>query len=320
MNTYEVSCYCNPVVNMKPDRTLQSVGEYTVGWVAALPLELAAAIAMLDEKHDAPRDLIQAISDKNIYSWGRIGDHKVVLTSLPAGVYGTVSAAVTAQQLLSTFPQIRVGLLVGIGAAIPSASGSLDIRLGDVVVSQPDRQSGGVVQYDLEKVEDGGRFTRKGTLNMPPEALLKALSRLQAHHESNPSRIVEFTEGMLERNPFMAQSKPGRPSYQYQGAEYDRLFEATYTHPSRSDSCTNCEWEKEVTRAKRETTEPAIFYGTIASGNLLVRDVATREAIAQIAGDNCICIEMEAAGLMNNFPCLVIRGICDYADSHKNDR
>ncbi|CAG7935662.1 unnamed protein product [Penicillium nalgiovense] len=27
---------------------------------------------------------------------------------------------------------------------------------------------------------------------------------------------------------------------------------------------------------------------------------------------------MEAAGLMNDFPCLVIRGICDYADSHKN--
>jgi nucleoside phosphorylase len=31
-----------------------------------------------------------------------------------------------------------------------------------------------------------------------------------------------------------------------------------------------------------------------------------------------LCFEMEAAGLMNSFPCLVIRGICDYADSHKN--
>lgn len=30
------------------------------------------------------------------------------------------------------------------------------------------------------------------------------------------------------------------------------------------------------------------------------------------------CVEMQAAGLMNDFPCLVIRGICDYADSHKN--
>ena len=35
-------------------------------------------------------------------------------------------------------------------------------------------------------------------------------------------------------------------------------------------------------------------------------------------GGNVLCVEMEAAGLMNNFPCVVIRGICDYADSHKN--
>jgi hypothetical protein len=29
---------------------------------------------------------------------------------------------------------------------------------------------------------------------------------------------------------------------------------------------------------------------------------------------------MEAAGLMDSFPCLVIRGICNYADSRKNKR
>lgn len=31
-----------------------------------------------------------------------------------------------------------------------------------------------------------------------------------------------------------------------------------------------------------------------------------------------LCFEMEAAGLMNSFLCLIIRGICDYADSYKN--
>jgi nucleoside phosphorylase len=31
-----------------------------------------------------------------------------------------------------------------------------------------------------------------------------------------------------------------------------------------------------------------------------------------------LCFEMEAAGLMLDFPCVVIRGVCDYADSHKN--
>jgi hypothetical protein len=34
--------------------------------------------------------------------------------------------------------------------------------------------------------------------------------------------------------------------------------------------------------------------------------------------NNALCFEMEAAGLMDVFPCLVIRGICDYSDSHKN--
>lgn len=34
--------------------------------------------------------------------------------------------------------------------------------------------------------------------------------------------------------------------------------------------------------------------------------------------NNILCFEMEAAGLMNQFPCLVIRGICDYSDTYKN--
>ena len=33
-----------------------------------------------------------------------------------------------------------------------------------------------------------------------------------------------------------------------------------------------------------------------------------------------LCVEVKAAGLMNSFPCLIIWGICDYADSHKNKK
>jgi hypothetical protein len=35
---------------------------------------------------------------------------------------------------------------------------------------------------------------------------------------------------------------------------------------------------------------------------------------------NILYFEIEAAGLINNFPCLVIRGICDYSDLYKNDK
>ena len=43
-------------------------------------------------------------------------------------------------------------------------------------------------------------------------------------------------------------------------------------------------------------------------------------AFSHDVGEDCICFEMEAAGLVDSFPCLVIRGVSDYADSHKNDR
>jgi nucleoside phosphorylase len=47
-----------------------------------------------------------------------------------------------------------------------------------------------------------------------------------------------------------------------------------------------------------------------------MKDALIRDSLA--VEKNILCFEMEAAGLMNRFPCLVIRGICDYADSHKN--
>lgn len=46
----------------------------------------------------------------------------------------------------------------------------------------------------------------------------------------------------------------------------------------------------------------------------------TRDELVAEMNEECICFEMEAAGLMNSFPCLVIRVICDYADSNKNYR
>ena len=300
-------------------KALESRDLYIVGWIAALPLELAAATVMLDEQHEKPLDFMYPSSNKNSYTWGRIGEHNVVIASLPAGVYGIAPAATTASHMLSSFPQIRVGLMVGIGAAIARPERGHDIRLGDVVVSQPDGRSGGVVQYDLRKAKEGHGFERKGNLNMPPEALLKALAKLQAQHEMRPPKIPEFLEEMVKRNPQMAQSKPGRPGYVYQGKENDRLFKATYPHVD-GFRCSNCDTKGEIARDNRDSNEPDIYYGIIASGNTLVKDAAFRDSIYKDTGEECICIEMEAAGLMNSFPCLIIRGICDYADSHKNDR
>lgn len=71
-------------------------------------------------------------------------------------------------------------------------------------------------------------------------------------------------------------------------------------------------------RRERKSLEPVIHYGLIASGNRVIKDAEERDRISQDA-EGALCVEMEAAGLMNDFRCIVVRGISDYADSHKND-
>ncbi|KAF2194389.1 purine and uridine phosphorylase [Zopfia rhizophila CBS 207.26] len=304
---------------MAPRTALDSPDLYTVGWIAALPIERAAATALLDERHDEPHGFSQQPSDTNSYTWGRMGKHNIVIASLAAGVYGTTSAATTASSLLSSLPQIRIGLLVGIGGGIARPDKGTDIRLGDVVVSQPDGATGGVVQYDFAKAKSKNVCERKDFLNMPPLVLLHALSNLQSEHRVAGSKLPGLLEEMWKAHQQMTKSTESVPGFVHQGFENDRLFKASCDHIGGRD-CRGCDLNEEVHRDTRDSTDPEIHYGIIASGNTLVKDAATRDEIMEHVGEECLCVEMEAAGLMNHFPCLVIRGMCDYADSHKNDR
>lgn len=299
---------------------LPSPDSYTIGWIAALPIERAAAMALLDDEHEQPKNFEQNRSDANSYTWGRMGNHNVVIASLPLGVYGVTSSAITASHLLASLPHIRIGLLVGIGGGIARPDIDQDIRLGDVVVSKPEGTSGGVVQYDLGKAKLNNKWELKGALNKPPPVLLGALSHLEAVHETNPSKILDILNAMWAARPLMKKGKKQQLSYVHQGSENDRLFLSSYEHNTTKKTCEECDLTHCMEREVRETTQPEIHYGIIASGNTLVKDAVSRDEIAQLVGDECMCVEMEAAGLMDQFPCVVIRGICDYADSHKNDR
>lgn len=276
--------------------------DYTVGWICALPIELAAAQEMLDEEHEG---FPQRGPDPNLYTLGRIGDHNVVLACLPAGQTGTQSAATVAAQMRSAFPSMRFGLMVGIGGGVPSTDA--DIRLGDVVVSQPHQQHGGVVQYDFGKTGLDGHKTRTGWLNAPPAELLNAVSNLQALHHRGRGNLATHLS-TFDR----------LPKFSHDTAGPDVLFEATYNHVGGS-TCEYCSRDREVKRTSRKSQDVVIHYGTIASGNQVMKDGVTRDRLSAELG-GVICFEMEAAGLMNTFPCLVIRGICDYADSHKCKR
>ncbi|KAH0262087.1 purine and uridine phosphorylase, partial [Aureobasidium melanogenum] len=262
---------------------------YAIGIICALFEEKAAVEAMLDKKHDA---LDQKPEDTNSYTFGRIGKHNVVIACLPGGHQGKAAAATVATHMKHSFP-IKLGLMVGIGGGVPSQVP--DIRLGDVVVSLPKDTHGGVIQYDLGKMESDG-FRRKGHLDKPPKALLSAINSLRAKHEANEPDFPGYLS-VISENRRMAKK------YGFQGSENDQLFDNN---------------NQPIIRDPREDDSPLVFYGTIGSGDLVIKDGEARDSRA--AEDKIFCFEMEAAGLMNDFPCLVIRGISDYADSRKNDR
>ncbi|KAF6838481.1 hypothetical protein CMUS01_04609 [Colletotrichum musicola] len=285
-----------------PTRTSEELRheDYTVAWVSALPIEMAAARAMLDNVH---KPLSMNPNDSNVYVFGDIGGHNVVIACLPSGQYGITKAAIVANNMRWSFPSISIRLMVGIGGGVP---GTTDIRLGDVVVSNPTPASSGVIQYDFGKTVQKGRFQHTGVLNKPPQDLLAGVARLRADHEARHSSVGAILSEMSHRNPSMT-------AYAHQGFGQDRLYEASYDHAG--DSCDHCDLSQLVRRPARSSSLPRIHYGIIASANQVMKDGVTRDRVAK--EHNVLCFEMEAAGLMDNFPCLVIRGICDYSDSHK---
>lgn len=279
-------------------------GDYTIGWICALQEEYEAACRMLDDEFDGPET--NEANDNNTYVFGRIGEHCVVVGCMPGGRYGTGSAANVAKDMNRSFPSLRFALMVGIGGGAPTRE--RDIRLGDVVVSEPHGRLGGVVQYDFGKRLSNGRFKRTGQLNAPPRVLLGVLPEMRRRHNDprKPDRVAEHLKRMNDM-----------PSYQR--PTEDRLYRADYGH-NGGQNCENCGTDGLEDRPKCETSrEVTVHYGIIASANLVMKNAMERDRYAKDPELSVLCFEMEAAGLMNDSPCLVIRGICDYSDSHKND-
>ncbi|PVH69381.1 hypothetical protein DL98DRAFT_439187 [Cadophora sp. DSE1049] len=196
--------------------------------------------------------------------------------------------------------------MVGIGGGAPTQE--RDIRLGDVVVSEPQGTLGGVVQYDLGKRLSGGRFQRTGQLDGPPPVLLGAIPEMKLRH-NDPKKPDGIAEHIKLMDDMLAYRRPTE----------DRFYSADYEHKG-GKTCADCKADGLRKRPPRDSSRAVnVHYGIIASADSVMKNAKERDQCATDPELNILCFEMEAGGLMNNFPCLVIRGICDYSDSHKND-
>ncbi|KAJ5358210.1 hypothetical protein N7541_005368 [Penicillium brevicompactum] len=282
--------------------------EYTIGWISALSDELKVAMAMLDEEHGMPQSLPR--EDSNVYHLGKIGGHKIAMACLPGGQTGTGPAAVVAENMRRTFKNIRFALLVGIGGGVPGKG--KDIRLGDVVVSHPRGIYTGVVQYDYGKLNGNGDTQRKDWFSAPPMKVLSAVTKLDTLHTRPKNPKNNMTGIVDELGEDYAYPEPSEA--------LDHLYRADHPHIPEAETCDSCDTHAIVSRKPRKSpSKPRVHYGIIASGNMVLKNGVEREKIDQRYENLIMCFEMEAAGMMNNFPCLVIRGISDYSDSHKND-
>ncbi|CAG9986629.1 unnamed protein product [Clonostachys byssicola] len=287
--------------------------EYTVGWICAITVELVAAEAFLDETHAnlEYRDK----NDDNIYLLGKFGEHNTVIATLPEGEYGTNSAARVASDMVRSFPNIRFGLMVGVGGGAPSKQH--DIRLGDIVVSSPRDGYPGVFQYDFGKSVQDEVFHATGFLNAPPRLLRAAVTALKAQYDKDDSQLRNIIDTVLRTHPELWKGGHKRPE-----TTSDILYRPDFVHRSNDGGdCKDCCGLESKVLMPRQTRpfndRPVIHYGMIASGNSLIKDAKLRDKLG--TEKKILCFEMEAAGLMNGFNCLVIRGICDYSDSHKNN-
>jgi nucleoside phosphorylase len=128
--------------------------------------------------------------------------------------------------------------------------------------------------------------------------------------------LGQSIEEVLERHSRI------RDKYSRPPAETDKLYKSDFVHKTSatSDKCKdNCSDAALKTREARDPKDddPKANYGLKASANQLMKDANLRDQL--IVEQGVLCFEMEAAGLMNHFPCIVIRGICGHSDSHKND-
>jgi nucleoside phosphorylase len=323
--------------------------DFEIAVVCALPIEFNAVSLLVDQFWDEEGDVYgRAVGDENTYTTGRIGKFNVVLALLPN--MGKISAAGSAASLRASFPRLRLVMLTGICGGVPRPGTDEELLLGDVVISKT------VLQYDHGRLYPD-RFAMKDTLEDAVGRPTKNIRNLVSLLETDliRERIEQRAAFFLEE--LQGNSRGGRrrrANYEYPGADNDNLFEASFRHKHYSTEgecvCTacfkasdpvcdetskmtcshlGCHTDRIVSRQRikekrqlesdgrtKEAQAPLIFVGRVGSGDMVIKSGEVCDKIAK--EHDILAFEMEGAGVLDEIPCIVAKGVCDYADSHKN--
>ncbi|RAH53818.1 purine and uridine phosphorylase [Aspergillus piperis CBS 112811] len=279
------------------------VKNFTIGWICSLLIEYIAACNVLDETFPDTTHVLLGQGDCRAYTLGRIGNHNVVIVCLPAESPGVVSASAVETTLRITFPSIRFSLMVGIAGA--TAGLKEDVRLGDVVIGTR------IVPYEFGKVTHHG-FQSTGHCPRPPAIL---------HNRVNTFKyksLLDLDIGHLVEDKARFLPVPLRHLFRRPELE-DRLYESDYIHGEHCDCEKTMVYDSSLLVLREPRPGDAgvkVHSGTIASGDKLIKNAQTRNDWGNTF--NALCFDMESAGLSRGS--LTIRGIDNYADSHKSDR
>jgi nucleoside phosphorylase len=287
--------------------------DYAIAWICATHTEYTAARLFLDSVHLDPNHAFAKI-DKP-YTFGQIMRHNVIIIAASSNNENErPSVASVTRDMVIRFPNIKFYLLVGIGGGAPSTKH--DIRLGDVIVGYlaPEREDN-VFQYDFEEPMQIPRHNGFRFLDQPLPMLLRiAIERVRSQFEMKGHRLEETINAILDNNQQLRE--------RYKRPETDRLYRSQFVHPANSenDCAVVCGDDPSGFVQRPERTKgngTIVHYGVIASAYEPMKDALFRDGMAEI--HDVLCFDTEAAGLMHDFSCVFIRGICDYSDSHHNE-
>lgn len=326
--------------------------EFEIAIFTVLKVERDAIEAALDEEYECDAFVYsRAPSDVNTYTVGRLGCQHVVLVYLPS--MGSMDSAPAAASMKATFPGIKLALVVGVCGVNPylKDEDGREVLLGDVLISTA------VVMVNSEQ-RYPGRLTIwteiEDVLGRAPTMIRAFLQKLQGvkAHGRLKNKTTRYADAIV-----MGLGGRGAYPGANQDKLFPTQYRHKHQDPEKCSICARCTEplhrvcdnalvsscgilgcddgylvrRKRLEDGKRlrlaasssngaastgDPLQPCIWFGRFSCSEFVLKSGIHRDQVAR--ENKIIAFEMEGAGTWDNLPTIIIKGACDYADSHKN--